>query len=269
MKLRGARVTDKGIVKETNEDSSLLKYAMHENENFMLAVVADGMGGLSCGEVASSIAVKHFETWYNSFLKNILMSDEFEEKLLESWEDLLISINKEIIQYGEDNSIRYGLGTTLTASLLYKGNIYSVNIGDSRIYKMNKEIGLKQITRDDTWLQDKLDDMPQHILKDENLRKQYKKKLVKDPLANRLTQCLGYNNEVSPSYYKNQVNVDDYYVICSDGFRNKLEKKSFLEMMDDEKNGLNLKEVLHKKVDLVKRKKETDNITAILIKVID
>ena len=269
MKLRGAKVTDKGLVKEINEDSSLLKYAMYENENFMLAVVADGMGGLSCGEVASSIAISHFENWYNCFLKEILMSEDIEEKLLDSWEDLLIVINKEIIRYGEENSIRYGLGTTLTAALLYKGYIYSVNIGDSRIYKMNEEIGLKQITRDDTWLQDMLDEIPPHIIKDEKLKKEYKENLMKDNRANRLTQCLGYNNEVSPSYYKNQLSVEDYYIVCSDGFRNKLEKKSFLEMIEDEKNGLNLKEVLHKKVNLVKSKKETDNITAILIKVID
>ena len=52
--------SDRGIKKNTNQDSVLIKEASTDYGDVMLAVVCDGMGGLAKGEVASAALIKAF-----------------------------------------------------------------------------------------------------------------------------------------------------------------------------------------------------------------
>ncbi len=57
--------TDKGTVKEVNQDSVMVKVAnTKDHGRILLGVLCDGMGGLSYGEVASAKAVSMFEKWF-------------------------------------------------------------------------------------------------------------------------------------------------------------------------------------------------------------
>ena len=57
--------TDIGISKDTNQDSALIKHAKSDGKEVLLAVVCDGMGGLSKGELASATVVRAFAKWFD------------------------------------------------------------------------------------------------------------------------------------------------------------------------------------------------------------
>ena len=60
--------TDIGISKDTNQDSVLIKHATVDGEEILLAVVCDGMGGLSKGELASATVIRAFSKWFDEEL---------------------------------------------------------------------------------------------------------------------------------------------------------------------------------------------------------
>ena len=60
--------TDVGIYKRTNEDSLVVKHATYHDSEVLMAVICDGMGGLSKGELASATVVREFIEWFNNEL---------------------------------------------------------------------------------------------------------------------------------------------------------------------------------------------------------
>ena len=68
MKFLVTASTDVGILKETNQDSCLVKHISTKIGEILLAVVCDGMGGLSKGELASATVVRAFSHWFNEEL---------------------------------------------------------------------------------------------------------------------------------------------------------------------------------------------------------
>ena len=57
--------SDIGISKATNQDSVLIKQAKVDGEEVLLAVICDGMGGLSKGELASATVIRAFAKWFD------------------------------------------------------------------------------------------------------------------------------------------------------------------------------------------------------------
>lgn len=63
MKMRYVAIaeSDIGIARDTNQDSILIKHATYDNNEVLMAIVCDGMGGLSRGEIASAAVIREFE----------------------------------------------------------------------------------------------------------------------------------------------------------------------------------------------------------------
>ena len=57
--------TDIGISKDTNQDSILIKHATYRGSEVLLAIICDGMGGLSKGELASATVIRAFAKWFD------------------------------------------------------------------------------------------------------------------------------------------------------------------------------------------------------------
>ena len=60
--------TDIGIVKQTNQDSVLIKHGEAKVGEILLAVICDGMGGLEKGELASATVIRAFSKWFDEEL---------------------------------------------------------------------------------------------------------------------------------------------------------------------------------------------------------
>ncbi len=141
IRLKTFYLTDTGRVRTHNEDSvTILKNISGE----YLMIVADGMGGHRKGEVASSIVVTHLGKRFTELASVGTKIDAV------NWlNDNINEINKEILEYGEQNENSKGLGTTVVTAIVTKEFLIFGNIGDSSGYviKNNK---MHKVTKDHT-----------------------------------------------------------------------------------------------------------------------
>lgn len=129
--------TNKGFVRENNEDSVLVKLPN-------LFAIADGMGGYRGGEIASAEAVA------------VLLEADFskvdEKHILPFLNDLVQTASDKIWQRANVDTELKGMGTTLTIVYLLDENRACVaHVGDSRVY-MLQSTGLKKITSDHSYV---------------------------------------------------------------------------------------------------------------------
>lgn len=134
-------LTDAGKVRDHNEDSVII---VKNNGNDYLMAIADGMGGHSAGEVASSIAIsylgKHFkETFLNMSKVNAV-----------NWiRNAVDEVNALIFQHEKTHPESKGMGTTLVMAILTKEYLLFGNVGDSSGFVMI-ENELRKVTYDHT-----------------------------------------------------------------------------------------------------------------------
>lgn len=249
MKITTAAYSTKGLVKKVNQDNVLLKTISSKNTEICFAVVCDGVGGLDCGEVASSFAVDFLSKWFDC--QDFLTTAEFEQNYYRQLYGLASDINGRIYEMGKAESKL--LGTTLTALLIVKNQYYILHIGDTRIYKICPK-SIMRLTKDHTQYEQHLDNGDYHIAERTN--------------KNILWQCVGGNKTVDPQIIKGTVDGGTF-LICSDGFRDEVTEDELQMMIGTEKRRTHqkLKALLTRLIDLNLERNEKDNISAILIDV--
>lgn len=245
--------TDIGIKKKTNQDALLIKTARTPDGPVGLFIVCDGMGGLSHGELASASVINGMSAWFDHELPDLLQSKMLDSEMETSLRNSLQAVNEKILDYGEAANIR--LGTTITALLVIYENYYLVQIGDSRAYHIH-ETAL-QLTRDQT--------LVAREIERGNLTAEQAKH---DPRRNVLLQCVGATKEIEVVITKDEA-VPGTYLLCTDGFYHQISNDELLgslrpERQADEKQ---LKETVIDLVELVKQRKEPDNISVIAVKI--
>jgi len=129
-------MTDTGKVRDHNEDSVII---VRNKDNDYLLAVADGMGGHSAGEVASSIAIsylgKHFQESFIGFSK---------EEAIDWLRTSATEINRMIYSYQGDHPESKGMGSTLVVAIHTKDYILFGNIGDSSGFVMKNRFMIFQ-----------------------------------------------------------------------------------------------------------------------------
>ncbi|MDO5382326.1 MAG: serine/threonine-protein phosphatase [Eubacteriales bacterium] len=248
--------TDIGTSKDTNQDSLMCRVADTDYGQVALVVLCDGMGGLAKGELASANVVRAFSEWFKNVLPT-MMTDQFTPSVVHnSWDNLVQYQNELLFQYGKNNYTQ--LGTTLVAALIYNGQYYAVNVGDSRMYKLTSS-AIEKVTEDQSL-----------VSKEVAQGKLTEEEAEHDSRRNILLQCIGATAKVSPDYYEGNLALGEALMLCCDGFRHEITKQ---EMFDELKPDLyNNKNEIHDRIaHLIKvnmQRKETDNITALVIKAV-
>lgn len=241
----------KGNVRPVNQDSLLIMQAETSSGNILLASVCDGLGGLSGGEKASSLAVHALENWFIHDFPVLLPKGITKEKLWQSLAGLTRRLSYQMTtEYANIN-----LGTTCTMIILVGDHYYCMNIGDSRIYLIGRKMW--QITHDQTLVQQKIDRC--EITWEESFE---------DPDQGILLQAIGSNQKPVPEFGYGSYAKGDYFLLTSDGFYHHLTANEiFKEITSD---NLNTKEkmtdLLQSLTSRAEERNETDNITSILVK---
>jgi serine/threonine protein phosphatase PrpC len=250
----GAYHTDVGIKKKTNQDALLLMEANTRSGTIALAVICDGMGGLAEGEVASGTVCVGFQQWFFEKLPALVDAGCPEDKVKESWEELIFALNARILDYSDLHHL--SLGTTLTALLLVGERYFVINVGDSRIYQLSDS--LYQLTKDQTVVQREVD---LGMITPEDAER--------DPRANVLLQCIGASGIVEPQFIAGVTTRETVYLLCSDGYRHQVQPKEFWDHLNPQmiQNEQQLTHNIVYLTDLNKHRRESDNISAIAIKV--
>lgn len=252
--------TDIGPKKSVNQDALLIKQAKSKNMGqICMACLCDGMGGLSCGEVASATLVDRVDGWFNRELPQILAAENNTTQLEDyscemdywgrielQWNGLAEEINKKLGEYGSSKGIM--LGTTITLLLIMNDKYLVMSIGDSRVYRIEGE-NIEQITHDHSYIQREMD--AGRMTPEEALNSKEKSVLL---------QCVGASKEIKPDFFRGETKKGVCFLLCSDGLWRKLEGKEIVENVA-KKSGI--KEL----VNLVKDRGETDNISGLVVRV--
>lgn len=244
--------TDIGISKDTNQDSILVKHGNTEEGEILMAIVCDGMGGLSKGELASATVIQAFSKWFDEELPFELLNVDM-QVIGGKWAMLLKDLNARILEYGRRTGS--SLGTTFSGILFIKDEYLIVHVGDSRVYQAKS--AMKQLTTDQTFV-------AREISRGNMTPEQAKT----DKRRNLLLQCVGASRTVDPEiiYGKTERGV---YMLCSDGFRHEITEKEMYESL----NPINFmnKQAMHSNakylIEQVKARRERDNISVVLVKV--
>lgn len=246
--------TDAGIKKKINQDSYLIKEAQTKRGRICLCVLCDGMGGLSKGELASAVVIRAFEQWFEIQFPILLPEFTF-EKLREQWMQIVHELHQRLAFHAEGEGCR--IGTTLVGLLLLEGKYYIINVGDSRVYALLDQI--HQLTRDHSLVQ-KLIDLGQLSLEQARMH----------PLRNVLLQCIGASEAVMPDFYEGILHPGTLFLLCSDGFRHVISEEEIYaqllpgSLLDEE----TMKKRLIWLTELEKSRREVDNISAVVVKVV-
>lgn len=238
-------ITDVGTIKEVNQDSFV--YKVVEIGDFCCGIfaVADGVGGLENGEIASSIAISCINKWWeNDFKNNFTDLDFLVKSLIQTIKDANVQIKK----LADAKSVK--MATTLTVLFLYRDSYFIINVGDSRIYKLNNSFGVKisQLTQDHSQIIEKI----------------YNGQLVRKSV---LTQCLGNKDNFEYSCVTDKLKKNDYFMLCSDGIY-KTQPCEVLARIFKE-NVRYISKICSGLIDNAKANNEKDNISVIVVKITD
>ncbi|MBQ9065038.1 MAG: Stp1/IreP family PP2C-type Ser/Thr phosphatase [Blautia sp.] len=200
--------TDVGKKREMNQDyvfASDLPVGHLPN----LFVVADGMGGHNAGDYASASGV-------NTLVEEI--SGDREYNPVKVIRHAVEAANAAIFGKAlEDESYR-GMGTTMVAATIIGGFLYVANIGDSRLYVIDRKI--RQVTRDHSLVQEMV--RMGEISADEART---------HPKKNIITRALGAEKTVDVDFFDLKLTEGSIVLMCSDGLSNMVEDKKIEEIV--------------------------------------
>ncbi len=248
-----AAVTDIGKIREKNEDNVLI------SSDLGLGVVADGMGGHSAGEIASSIAVSVLaETIRKINTGTLKIPDTFLPKLAPTERKLLMAANLSnaaIYSTAQSSDVYKMMGTTLTGVLFDKDCAIAVHVGDSRIY-LYRDGKIIQITTD-------------HSLAMEHVRRGLLSKADADKskIQNVLTRAMGIKKNIEFDLLKFPIKAGDVLVLCSDGLYKGLTEQAIAEILGKDKDMPIVKLCKHL-VRISNERDGQDNISAVVIKIL-
>ncbi|MEU4378703.1 PP2C family protein-serine/threonine phosphatase [Micromonospora echinofusca] len=229
--LRYAAHSDRGLIRDGNQDSV---YAGPR-----LLAVADGMGGMAAGDVASNIVIGAMAP---------LDEDVPGDALVDALRSAVGTANQQLRDTVDANPQLEGMGTTLTATLFSGSKLGMVHIGDSRAYLLrNGEFA--QITKDDTYVQ---------MLVDEG--RISAEEASSHPQRSLLTRALD-GRDIDPEYSVRQVLPGDRYLICSDGLSGVVSADTIGETMREYADP---QQCVERLVQLALRGGGPDNITVII-----
>ncbi|MGC1213882.1 MAG: PP2C family serine/threonine-protein phosphatase [Micromonospora sp.] len=199
--LRSAILNDVGLVRTNNEDSALA--------GDRLVAVADGMGGLPAGEVASEIVIRILDE---------LAPPTAPDEAADALRAVVSTANQRIRAAITVDPARDGMGTTLTAALLAGDTLVLAQVGDSRCYLL-RDGELTQLTRDDTFVQALVD---QGALSPDQARHHPQRSLV-----TRAVQ----GSDVPPAIGMLAVLPGDRLLLCSDGLSDYVEDTAIVSAL--------------------------------------
>lgn len=251
MQIRAYGATDVGKVRSANEDSFLI-----DNE-LLLYVVADGMGGHQGGGFASQHAV----AWLREELIRLEQAQETttpvadytdrtptQVRLLHA---LKIANDRLFKKASQDPSLR-GMGTTVSGIQFDHTYANLAHVGDSRIYRLRNG-QITQLSRDHSWVQEQID---AGLLSEEEAHSH--------PLKNIITRSMGHEPDIKVDLGKDKYQPGDKFLLCSDGLSNLVPDQILLQVV----SSLELEAAVNELIRLSLEAGGQDNTTAVLVEVL-
>jgi protein phosphatase len=263
MLLDYAAITHPGKVRKNNEDAYLLSAldgeepiingpvrSLSVGDSGLLVAVADGMGGAAAGEVASREGLAAVSLLLFGHWGRLAPPGAGEAELLQAMKTAVEQASEAVLRYSDIDRSARGMGSTLTAAVLWSGCAYVAQIGDSRAYLLRQGF-LHQITEDQTLVNEWV---AQGTLTREQARSH--------PQRNMITQALG--SPQPPQVVLSRVPLcrGDRLLFCSDGLHGEVADPSIQSVLNQ---GLDARDSLDRLLEEALASGGHDNITGVLL----
>ena len=240
--LKVVALSDIGKVRQNNQDY----YSVPKNEEKLgIYILADGMGGYNGGEIASQLAVEsvksYIETNFNSAFTN-------KEEIMEFLRSAIQYANMVVYEKAKETQELQGMGTTLEVCFIYHNRVYIGHIGDSRIYRIRKEV-MRKLTTDHSYVE--------NLVKEGKITKEEARV---HPKKNMITKALGCAPFVEPDVMVKGFQKQDILVITSDGLTNKVSDSEIFDIIKQDVDSS-----CEKLINMANERGGNDNITVIVI----
>ena len=202
MKLTFAELSSTGPVRHHNEDSTGFWQPDSQDDRLIhgaIAAVADGVGGLSSGEIASRMAI--------DIAINTFKTAPAAEKPSKVLYQIFREANLDIYNFGLESEMRR-MATTLSVCIFRNKEVHIGHVGDCRIYLVRNG-QIKRLTSDHTYVEMQL---KLGLISHEDA--------MSSELRSVLTRSLGQNPTVQADFTKTVLAGRDHIVLCSDGLHN-------------------------------------------------
>lgn len=262
--------TNVGCVRTNNEDNFVVSADLNAGEWLLprdchtvftlgnkgaMLVVADGMGGLEAGEIASRIAV--------DTMKEFFSADKITDEIVKDastirkymYEAVVAADNAIKRKSREEKSVK-SMGTTLVAAWLFDGYANIIWCGDSRGYLFNPVSGLAQVTKDHSYVQELVDSgrlLPEYAFD--------------HPDSNIITRSLGNPQKAAnPDFVRLPLQEGEVILLCTDGLNSMLRDEEIEAVMQETLNEIDTctKALIQGALDLGGH----DNVTVVLCQIV-
>jgi protein phosphatase len=242
---RAFAATDIGNVRKTNEDEVLF-VRPHDRklrqQKGVMGIVADGMGGHNCGEVAARMAVETISEEFFAFKG---------DDVLKGLAKAVDKANGNIFGLAQSDPTHKGMGTTCVVAVLRDRELFLAHVGDSRAYRVSTK-GISQLTQDHTYVQSLFD---RGVISAEE----------KDshPKKNYITKALGTRKQVVPDVFRVPAlfEPDDRLFLCTDGLYDYLSAEEIHSIVLKEKPS----EASQKMIAMAKNRGGHDNMSTLIL----
>jgi serine/threonine protein phosphatase PrpC len=233
-----AAVSDPGKVRVRNEDHFLVSKVSRNHSVLSTNIkdrqfpdvygddgytmfVADGMGGMAAGEVASGLAittalklVNHSPKW------GFKINKKEARELFDRVRHHVRAIDETITRRGEDDHTLFGMGTTLTVAYSVGVDLFIIHLGDSRAYLFRKG-KLELLTKDHTVAQAMAD---AGYIPPEEVRHHRKRHVLTNFLG-------GHHGKVKGDVRWLRLSDGDRLLLCSDGLTDMVDDPAITEIL--------------------------------------
>jgi serine/threonine protein phosphatase PrpC len=237
--LRPGFASDAGKKRTVNEDA----YGHVKGSHFEAFIVSDGMGGPTCGGVASDLTISAFKKFIQP--KDTIKVADVVAAVQEA--------NKAVFIQAENDPELSGMGSTITALCFTDNKVIVANIGNSRAYRI-RDGEITQLTVDHTLVQE--------LIASGSLNNH---PFFNKPGTHMLTRSVGttMDVEVDCSQLDTEAKNGDIYLLCSDGLHDLVPEEELATLVLDESP----EEVVNTLVELANSRGGHDNITVVVIAV--
>jgi PPM family protein phosphatase len=229
--------TDPGLVRQNNEDSWCIE------PDLRLAIVADGMGGAACGEIASAMTVE--------VITKSLRDGPLAVPQEEAVQAAIRKANQAVLARARAERACAGMGSTVVVASWDLPRLLIANVGDSRAYLWRKGV-LIQLSHDQTLVND--------------LRVRFglsDQEVTSFPYKNVLTMAVGTTPDLTIRTHRELLEPGDQFLLCSDGLSGPVPEEAIAATLS--RNG-SLEDEVQQLISQAKAAGAPDNVTVVLLR---
>jgi protein phosphatase len=246
MNIRGVGLTDIGYKRKHNEDAFFCDVPSG------VFLVADGMGGQAAGETASKAVTTIFPIMLQDMLEPL--QNPTPDIILTTLSKILCQLSHDLYQQSQEIPEVRGLGSTAALLVIRESRAYIAYAGDSRIYLL-RDRQLMQVSEDQT--------IAAALVRTGHLTP---KTAESSPLRNALEEYIGKEGELHPGVWQKTLQPGDRWLLCSDGLTKGVSDHELCELLLRYPSS---EEACHMLVKTAKNTDGTDNITVIIVDIIN